>query len=193
MAPSDSLENVKPHPRWWLVVRGLLGAAVSSAALVALYYALPLDRWSNGHTFLEMSIALALLIATVAWHVRAIVRSAYPAIRAIEALAVTVPLFLLLFAATYYGMSRDDPAAFTQQLNRSDAVYFTVTVFSTVGFGDITPDADVARLTVTVQMLLDLVVLGLGIQVIIGAVKRGQRQSAEAESEPNAKARKGKA
>lgn len=193
MDASDGNENVKPHPRWWLVVRGLLRAAASSAALVVLYYALPLDRWSNGNAFLEMSIALALLVATVAWQVRAITRSAHPAIRATEALAVTVPLFLLLFAATYYGLSLDDPATFTQQLNRSDAVYFTVTVFSTVGFGDITADTEVARLTVTVQMLLDLVILGLGIQVIIGAVKRGQRATTEAGSEPNANTRKGKA
>jgi voltage-gated potassium channel Kch len=83
-------------------------------------------------------------------------------------------VFLLLFAATYCVLSLDDPATFTEPLSRSDAIYFAVTIFATVGFGDISAQTETARLVVTTQMLLDLVVLGLGIQVILGAVKRGK-------------------
>jgi uncharacterized protein with GYD domain len=50
----------------------------------------------------------------------------------------------------------------------------TVTIFATVGFGDISAKVETARLVVTAQMLLDLVVLGLVIQVVLGAVKRGK-------------------
>ena len=81
---------------------------------------------------------------------------------------------LLLFASTYFILSRDDAATFTEPLTRSDSLYFTVTIFATVGFGDISAHTQTARLVVTTQMLLDLVVLGLGIQVILGAVKRGK-------------------
>ena len=63
---------------------------------------------------------------------------------------------------------------FTEPLTRSDSLYLTVTIFATVGFGDISARAVTARLVVTAQMLLDLVVLGLGIHVILGAVKRGK-------------------
>ena len=94
--------------------------------------------------------------------------------RAAEALAATTPLFLLLFASAYFVLSRDDPMTFTQQLSRSDALYFTITIFSTVGFGDITPQGEATRLVVAVQMLLDLLVLGLGIQVIVGAARQGR-------------------
>ena len=37
-----------------------------------------------------------------------------------------------------------------------------MTVFSTVGFGDITPKTEVAQLVTTVQMLVDLVVVVRG-------------------------------
>jgi hypothetical protein len=87
---------------------------------------------------------------------------------------VTTPLFLLLFAASYYILSADDAATFTEALSRSDALYLTVTIFATVGFGDISAQSETARLFVTVQMLLDLVILGLGLQVLLGAVKRGK-------------------
>ena len=51
---------------------------------------------------------------------------------------------------------------FSQPLSRTDAIYFTVTVFATVGFGDITAKTEAARLVVTGQMITDLIAIGLG-------------------------------
>jgi hypothetical protein len=65
------------------------------------------------------------------------------------------------------------------RLTRTDALYFTVTVFSTVGFGDITAKTEAARPVVTGQMIVDLVVIALMVKVVVGAVKQGrQRQPA---------------
>ena len=86
-----------------------------------------------------------------------------------------MPLFVLLFASAYYVMARANPASFSHPLTRTDALYFTVTTFSTVGYGDITPVTETARLVVTVQMILDLLALGLGIRVFIGAVQRARQ------------------
>jgi hypothetical protein len=61
-------------------------------------------------------------------------------------------------------------------LTRTDALYFTVTVFSTVGFGDIAPKSEVARVVLIVQMLGDLAVLGAGIRILLGAVQRGRQR-----------------
>ena len=61
-------------------------------------------------------------------------------------------------------------------LDRTSALYFAVTVFSTVGFGDIAPCTDPARLVVTVQMLADLAVIAVVIQLIFGAVNRALSQ-----------------
>ena len=97
--------------------------------------------------------------------------------QAVEALGLIVPLFLLLFASTYFVMERASAAAFTQPLTRTDALYFTVTVFSTVGFGDISPKSEAARIVLIVQMLGDLAILGAGIQVLVRAVQRGRQQS----------------
>ena len=55
---------------------------------------------------------------------------------------------------------------------RTDALYFTVTVFSTVGFGDITAKSETARIVLIVQMLADLAFLGAGVRVLLGAVQR---------------------
>jgi hypothetical protein len=44
-------------------------------------------------------------------------------------------------------------SAFGERLTHTDGLYFTVTVFSTVGFGDITAKSQAARLVVTGQMI----------------------------------------
>ncbi|MFI6448061.1 potassium channel family protein [Kitasatospora sp. NPDC050543] len=85
-------------------------------------------------------------------------------------LTTSVPLFLLLFASTYVVMATMSASNFDGQLTHTDGLYFTVTVLSTVGFGDITPKTGAARLVVTGQMLADLVILGLAIKIILGAV-----------------------
>jgi len=154
----------------------LLRALATTVVLVALYYLLPLDHIRN--VPLVLAGGLLILLAATIWQVRAISRAKYPALRAVEGLAATVPLFLLLFASAYFTMARTNLASFsTHSLTRTDALYFTVTVFSTVGFGDITAASQAARLVVTAQMLLDLLVLGLGIRIIAGAVQRARQQA----------------
>ena len=68
---------------------------------------------------------------------------------------------------------------FGEPLTHTDALYFTVTVFSTVGFGDITGKTEAARLVVTSQMIADLLIIGLGLRVIVGAVTRSRQQRPE--------------
>jgi voltage-gated potassium channel len=158
------------------IMRSLLRAAGSTAVLVAIYYLLPLDHSARWVAVTALVIGLAVLVGLVAFQVRAISGSRYPGLRALEALAVTVPLFLLLFASTYLVMAALSARSFSQPLNHTDALYFTVTVFATVGFGDITATTTVARLVVTGQMIIDLIILGLGARVILGAVSRGRQR-----------------
>ena len=78
-------------------------------------------------------------------------------------------MFIVIFTLVYVTMSEVDPGAFDEPVTRIAGLYFTVTVFTTVGFGDIVARTDAARAVVTVQMLLDLVILGGLVRVVIGA------------------------
>ena len=159
-----------------VIVRAVLRAVGSTVALVAIYYLLPLDRSSIWVAVTMLVIGLVALIALVVFQVRWILRSRFPALRGVEALATSIPLFLVLFASTYIVMATISASNFSEPLTRTDALYFTVTVFSTVGFGDITAKTEAARLVVTGQMIADLVTIGLAVKVIVGAVKLGQQQ-----------------
>ena len=61
-------------------------------------------------------------------------------------------------------------------MDHTGALYLAITVFSTVGFGDITPESELARIVVSVQMLLDLVVIGLVVRLLSTAAKTGSRK-----------------
>jgi voltage-gated potassium channel len=104
-------------------------------------------------------------------------RLALSGYESVRGAGLIVPFYLLVFASTYFVMERASAANFTQPLTRTDALYFTVTVFSTVGFGDITPKSEAARVVVIVQMLGDLALLGAGARVLLGAVRRGRQRS----------------
>jgi len=158
------------------IVQMLLRSLASSAVLVTIYYLLPLDRPSRGVAITALVIGLVLLTGLITVQVRSIVASPYPRLRAIEALAINVPLFLLLFAGAYMVMATTTAGSFSQPMTHTNALYFTVTVFATVGFGDITAKTEAARLVVTGQMIIDLIIIGLGARVVVGAITRGRQQ-----------------
>jgi Ion channel len=158
------------------IALALLRSAAVTVVLVAGYYLCPLDRLTHVPIGISLAVGLAALTTVAAYQVRSIIRARHPGVRAVEALSATAPLFLLLFAAAYYLMAKADPDNFNvHSLTRTDALYFTVTVFATVGFGDINATTQAARVLVTVQMVLDLIVLGLGIRVFAGAVQLGRQ------------------
>ena len=156
----------------WTVAR----VAGSAAALIAIYYLLPMDRFTAPMAITVLVIGLACFVALIAFQVRLIIKSPFPGLRAAEALGTSVPFFLLLFAGTYVVLAELSAENFGEGLSHTDGLYFTVTVFSTVGFGDISAKSEGARLVVTGQMIADLIILGLAIKLLVGAARHGHQQ-----------------
>jgi len=156
--------------RLWVLLRPVL----TGVALLVVYYTMPLNR---GGSLPALLVGLGALAALVAWQIRAVTTSPSPRLRAIEALATSIPLYIVLFSVSYATTSFWDPDAFTEELDRTDALYFTITTLATVGFGDITPVSQAARIAVTVQMVSGLVLLGLVIKAFLSAVEVGLRNA----------------
>jgi hypothetical protein len=144
---------------------------VTSAVLLVLYYLAPLDRPLDGFTGLLFLAALLCFGAVIAFQLRGILRAQHPRLQAIRALAVGLPMLWVVFASTYWIVASQQSGAFTEPLDRTDGLYFTITVFATVGFGDIAPVSELARVLVTVQMLVGLITVGLLAKLVLGAVQ----------------------
>ncbi len=110
------------------------------------------------------------------WEVWLIRRSPSPRLKAIEAVAATVALYLVLFASGYYLLERAVPGSFNEHLSRTDALYFTLTTFTTVGFGDVLAISQTGRVLVMCQMVCSLLLVGLAVRVLGAAVRAGLRR-----------------
>lgn len=171
----DGHRSKEGPPTRRTIVAAALRATTTVVVLVVLYYQLPFRGVDDVSTAVLLTVGLIVFVVLAVGHVRSILHATYPVIRAIEVLALLVPLFILVFAAAYYAMAGNDPSNFSAPLSRTDALYFTVTVFSTVGFGDIVARSEPARVAVTLQMIGDLVVIGVLIRVVITAAGHGRR------------------
>lgn len=151
--------------------------------LVALYAVVPIPGDSSRATaLLGMVGGLAAFMAMVAWQVRKIVEDEHPVLRAVEAVAVAIPLLVVFFAFVYLTLSHADPESFSERLDRIDAFYYTVSALTTVGFGDITADSAGARLLVSVQLLFDLALVAGLVRLVVLATRTGlQRRVAARE------------
>ncbi len=158
-----------------------LRATATTTLLVVLYFVLPLSPRPDVRTVWILLAGLVGIGVLITWQTRAIVLARHPGLRAVETLAVVIPGFLLLFAAGYFLASQARPESFSEPLTRIDALYFTITVFATVGFGDISPVSQGTRVVVSLQMIADLLVLGLVLQAVVGAVRRGLARARSSE------------
>ena len=154
-----------------VAIKVIVQAVVAVVVLLTLYYVAPTSGSRVGPV-----VCAIVFIGVFAYELRAVVRDPLPVPRAALALAKLLPLFIVLFAWVYGAMSVRDPSTFSEPLTKTAALYFTVTVLSTVGFGDITPVTDAARLMVSVQMICDLVVIAIIVKLITGVAKHARAQ-----------------
>ena len=159
-----------------VLIRALLRALLSVVVVVTIYFLIPLDHLSETRSVVELVLGVLLVVIVLAIQLRGIVRSPYPLVRTVEALATTGPLFVIVFATTQSAIGSAQPGSYSQPMTRLDALYFTVTTFATVGYGDIAPVSQAARLVALLQMVLGLILLGIVARVITGAAKLGMEQ-----------------
>ena len=160
------------------VSRSALRCVLLMLLLIGSYALLPLrgDNWWLGAV---LGVAMLVAIAPVVVHrLRKVLASDRPGLDAFEGLVVLVTMLIVGFAAVYYGIDHD-PGEMSGLETRLDAVYFTVTTLSTVGFGDIHASGQTARLIVTLQILINAAFVGIIARVLVRAAthRAGQRSS----------------
>ena len=172
MTPTP-LDQLEPRARRALLARSVLRILLTTVVLLVVYVVVPFDNLHRAGTLIYFVAGGAAFVAVVVWQLRCVVEADYPHLRAVEAVGASVPLMVIVFATVYLSMSQINHAAFSERLDHPGSLYFTITVLSTVGFGDIVPRTGVARIVVALQMLLDLALIGTTVRLLVNAARLG--------------------
>lgn len=141
--------------------------------LTLAYYVVPLRfDWQQAWTPWRLAISLAalgLLGLVLRAHIRSSRRRQTQRYLRIQWLLSALYGLVLTFALAYAAVAARSPEQFVGISDRTDALYFSVTLVATVGFGDVHAAGTAARLLVTVHMVFNLVYLGTALRMLTGA------------------------
>lgn len=142
--------------------------------LLLVYVVVPLQ---NDSWWIGMIVGVVALIAIAPFAVRraaAVSTSPTPVLSAAHAVLIVTAMLVFGFSGIYLAIDRNHDQ-FVGLNGKVDAVYFTVTTLSTVGYGDIHAVGTAARLAVTIQILLDVSLIAIVVRMLVGAA-RNRRQ-----------------
>ncbi|MFF9815509.1 potassium channel family protein [Streptomyces sp. NPDC014006] len=157
-----------PSARLWL------GAGACEIALLLGYFLLPLHRLGPQHSALAVVLlvgALGVLALLILRQIHAVLLErpgAHP--------GLVIPLLMcssvLVFSAAYFVLAHY-PGEITGLATRVDALYFTLVTLATVGYGDITPIGQAARVVTLLQILYNFVFLTAAATALTHRIRSG--------------------
>lgn len=176
MGTEDPRRAVHDPVRRRLAIRAVLRSVLTAAVVVTAYFVLPITSTFRLGTVLTLLGGLTVVGLALTWQIRSILVSEAPAAQAVGALVVSVALFLVVYSAIYFATGKVEPSSWSEPMSRMDSLYYTVSVFTTVGFGDITALSQTTRALTAVQMVTGFLLVAVIARVVVGAVQVNLRR-----------------
>jgi hypothetical protein len=153
MTPSPEIRP--PSATWSRPFWTLIG-------LLVAYYVFPVDLTDSSPALIALSLlgtvgALAL-VGTIMVRELSYVRHGVPG-RGIRVLSMLVVLLVMASSLTFFLLNQARPDEVAGLETRTDALYFTLSTMTTVGYGDIHAEGQVARGLVCLLLVFNVVVV----------------------------------
>lgn len=169
------MRRLPPQSHWWTPII----TTTSLVCCLLVYYGIPIapeaDDAPGVVGAVLFGVGLAALLVVLAIQVRRQVRAGHELSVRVQSIFGLLSPVIVFFALTYYLIEFRDPTQFEGLATRTDALYFTVVTLGTVGYGDIHPTGDVGKIVAMVQIVFDLVIVG----VLVAVTTSRARQRAE--------------
>jgi voltage-gated potassium channel len=153
--------------------RGWRRPILTFAGLILAYYAVP-SGVAGDAAFVRGLIFTLAGVVLLAWAITGQVRRqlAGGAEVALQSLVTLIELVVVVFAYGFYTLERTRHGEVFGLETKTDALYFTMTTMTTVGYGDIYAAGQVARVLALIQMAFNLVFVGALASILSGAIRR---------------------
>ena len=158
--------------------RRMIGGSVAVVGFVVLllaaYFTLPAGEFDVVNTSVAILLVLAavgLLVGAYLWRLQDVESAVMPMMRALATLVVFLVTLVVVFAYMYLSLETRSPGQLPGLETHLDSLYFTVTMLTTVGYGDIAPTGQAARAMATSQMVFNVVFIGYLVQASVSIGK----------------------
>jgi voltage-gated potassium channel len=145
---------------------------LSLFGMLIIFYTVPVStQESTGRVVFSTLLTLLGLIALAWGIVEQVRRQLQSRSEDIHTLVMLLPLAAVLFALGFYVLAVHSPSQFDGLTTRTDALYFTLSTLTTVGYGDITAHGQLARVLVIFQLVFNAVFVGAAVSTIVGTIR----------------------
>jgi hypothetical protein len=171
------LMTLKANPEWQAIRGMILGLWGLSLAVTALAFASLPEPWQSRIRGVEAASVLPLLALLAAGILRFVYRSRRLTIDGIFATMVVYIIVALAFAQAYVLLIGSNPQSFalpvpaaerTAHLLHVDMIYYSLITQCSVGFGDILPRSDTARMISIIQAVVGQFYMAVVVAVFVG-------------------------
>ncbi|MCC2307445.1 potassium channel family protein [Cellulomonas chengniuliangii] len=173
-------------PRRRALGRWSRSAALLGSAVLA-YYTVPLSSAETTEArawrWILFILGVLGLIALTAHQIRRQLRSRDDTGVRLASIMVVLYAVVVFFSVAYYGLATRAEGQMEGIATRTDALYYTVVTLGTVGYGDVHAVGQGARIVTTVQILFDLVIVGLLASVATQQIQRMGRRSRQGDEQ----------
>jgi len=140
--------------------------------MLIVFYTVPVSaEETTGRVVISVLLTL-IGVAALAWGiVEQIRRQLRSRSEDIHTLVMLLPLAAVMFALAFYVIAEHLPGQFDGLSTRTDALYFTLSTVTTVGFGDIHAHGQLARVLVIFQLVFNAIFVGAAVSTIVGTVR----------------------
>ncbi|CAM5467297.1 membrane protein [Streptomyces pilosus] len=147
-------------PTAWGTLWPWLAQVAGVVVMVAAYFLLPLHGLGPHRPVLSWVLFCLALTLIALMLLRQVVRVllSIPGVRPGMVIPPLMCLSILVFATAYLALAKN-PGEIDGIATRLDALYFTLVTLATIGYGDITPHGQTARLVAVLQILYTFVFL----------------------------------
>jgi uncharacterized membrane protein len=134
--------------------------------LLVAYFLVPVEPQLHPDTLVRVVLIVVVLSALGAGMTRLLRLHAEDEERRVEGLVLGIVVVVVVFAFAFYALEHHSPGQVAGLHTRIDALYFTVSTLSTVGYGDVHAVGQAARALVVLQVVFDLVFVAAAVGLL---------------------------
>jgi voltage-gated potassium channel Kch len=150
--------------------------------MLVIFYTVPVNTHdSTGRV--AVSVLFTLVgVAALAWAIfEQVRRQLHSRSEDIHTLLMLLPLSAMVFALGFFLLEEHSPSQMHGLSTRTDALYFTLSTLTTVGYGDITAQGQLARGLVILQLVFNAVFVGAAVSTVVATIRSRVPSSEEQE------------